>query len=207
MVPFCFPRAQVLAFRGGFAFDGPKEAAAHEFICWAIRDHIRFVTQCIIVDAAEPPLTGPDDRHIDRAIWRVIPRNLVRMGGGKHVVCGINVQVILLGADVEITDPRNKWIVRCDPDSVLYAIAARMRDPICTRHELPKHIVTKGIAHTAVTSCDAGALRHNFGDFGASFSRKLAHRPNGNDEIIIAEVWIIEAIEAAGNSCCVASAG
>ena len=92
------------------------------------------------------------------------------------------MQVILLSHHVKITDPRHQRIIRYQPHAVLHAVIARMRHPLCARHELPQHIGAKGIAHPTMTprkahtGCDRGG--HVFG----LILRDAAHRPDGHDQ-------------------------
>src|SRR5260370_21616957 len=95
-----------------------------------------------------PMLSFPDDRHFHSGH----PESMFsRKGsGGKHVVIGINVHIILLRPIIEIVHTGSDWVGTIHNIHPPFADIARMRYRLAACHKLIVLVVPEALDHTAV---------------------------------------------------------
>src|SRR5438477_8147370 len=77
----------------------PQQPPPHHFQRLRLLQHLRRVADGVEEYAAFAVVPGPRDRHVELAVWRVRAGRRGEAGYCEDVVRGVNVHVVLLGAD------------------------------------------------------------------------------------------------------------
>ena len=167
------------------ALDRPEHAAAHDLLGRGriVKDVVGMAERGV-ENAAVSPFFRPDDRHIDGLVGAVIISRLREARRRQNFNGRIDVQVILLAANVKILDSLDDRAGRVSAD--LHGVVdnpARMRHPVGAGHKLPFDVLAEGVAHSAVIAGQSRPGGDGSADVTAQLARQIAPRPDRHNQM------------------------